>query len=89
MYEICNVKLIGFSNTQLRFFSKAAVVKCPAGPSQYTVYVYLYAGMITVPWPPYVKNYAPNLTWDVGGRCRSVAGPVNTRHGLSFVGHLR
>ena len=31
-------------------------------------YVYLYAGMITVSWPPYVKNYAPNLTWDVGGR---------------------
>ena len=50
MYEICNVKLIGFSNTQLRFFSKAAVVKCPAGPSQHTVYVYLYAGTITVSW---------------------------------------
>jgi peptide/nickel transport system substrate-binding protein len=31
-------------------------------------YVYLYAAMITGSWQPYVKNYAPNLTFDFGSR---------------------
>jgi ABC-type transport system substrate-binding protein len=37
-----------------------------AAEQQY--YVYLTSGMITGTWQPYVKNYAPNLTFDFGGR---------------------
>jgi peptide/nickel transport system substrate-binding protein len=31
-------------------------------------YVYITSGMITGTWQPYVKNYAPNLTFDYGSR---------------------
>jgi peptide/nickel transport system substrate-binding protein len=31
-------------------------------------YVYTTSGMITSTWQPYVKNYAPNLTFDYGSR---------------------
>jgi peptide/nickel transport system substrate-binding protein len=31
-------------------------------------YVYTNANMITGTWQPYVKNYAPNTTFDYGGR---------------------
>lgn len=31
-------------------------------------YVYTNSGMITGTWQPYVKNYAPNLTFDYGSR---------------------
>jgi hypothetical protein len=31
-------------------------------------YVYLYAVMVTGSWQPYVKHYAPNLTFDYGSR---------------------
>jgi peptide/nickel transport system substrate-binding protein len=31
-------------------------------------YVYLYAANFTGSWYPYVKNYAPNTTYDFGGR---------------------
>jgi hypothetical protein len=30
--------------------------------------VYLYCAGITGSWQPYVKNYAPNLTYDYGSR---------------------
>jgi ABC-type transport system substrate-binding protein len=31
-------------------------------------YVYLYCAGFTGSWYPYVKNYAPNTTYDYGGR---------------------
>jgi peptide/nickel transport system substrate-binding protein len=31
-------------------------------------YVFTTSGMITGTWQPYVKNYAPNLSFDYGGR---------------------
>ena len=31
-------------------------------------YVYLYAVGVAGSWLPYVKNYAPNPTFDYGGR---------------------
>jgi peptide/nickel transport system substrate-binding protein len=31
-------------------------------------YVYLHSAMVTGSWQPYVKNYAPNLTFDYGSR---------------------
>jgi peptide/nickel transport system substrate-binding protein len=37
-----------------------------AAEQQY--YVYLFSQMYTGSWQPYVKNYAPNLTFDFGGR---------------------
>ena len=37
-----------------------------AAEQQY--YVYTTSGMITDTWQSYVKNYAPNLTFDYGGR---------------------
>jgi peptide/nickel transport system substrate-binding protein len=37
-----------------------------AAEQQY--YVYTTSGMITGTWQPYVKNYAPNLTFDYGSR---------------------
>jgi peptide/nickel transport system substrate-binding protein len=41
-----------------------------AAEQQY--YVYLNSGMITGTWQPYVKNYAPNLTFDYGGRAAAL-----------------
>jgi peptide/nickel transport system substrate-binding protein len=35
-------------------------------------YVYLYALGITGSWQPYVKNYAPNPTFDYGGRAAAL-----------------
>jgi peptide/nickel transport system substrate-binding protein len=35
-------------------------------------YVYLTSGMITGSWQPYVKHYAPNLTFDYGGRAAAL-----------------
>jgi peptide/nickel transport system substrate-binding protein len=35
-------------------------------------YVYLYAIGITGSWYPYVKNYAPNTTYDFGGRAAAL-----------------
>jgi peptide/nickel transport system substrate-binding protein len=37
-----------------------------AAEQQY--YVYLFSGMVTSSWQPYVQNYAPNLTFDYGSR---------------------
>jgi peptide/nickel transport system substrate-binding protein len=37
-----------------------------AAEQQY--YVYLFSAMLTASWRPYVKNYAPNLTFDYGSR---------------------
>jgi hypothetical protein len=34
--------------------------------------VYLFSAMITGSWQPYVKNYAPNLTFDYGGRAAAL-----------------
>jgi peptide/nickel transport system substrate-binding protein len=41
-----------------------------AAEQQY--YVYLYCVGITGSWQPYVKNYAPNLTFDFGGRAAAL-----------------
>jgi ABC-type transport system substrate-binding protein len=37
-----------------------------AAEQQY--YVYLFSVIVTSSWQPYVKNYAPNLTFDYGSR---------------------
>jgi hypothetical protein len=37
-----------------------------AAEQQY--YVYLSSAVVTGSWQPYVKNFAPNLTADFGGR---------------------
>ena len=37
-----------------------------AAEQQY--YVYLFSAMLTSSWQPYVKHYAPNLTFDYGSR---------------------
>jgi peptide/nickel transport system substrate-binding protein len=41
-----------------------------AAEQQY--YVYLYSPMVTGSWQPYVKNYAPSVTWDYGGRAAAL-----------------
>ena len=41
-----------------------------AAEQQY--YVYTNSGMITSSWQPYVKNFAPNLTFDYGGRAAAL-----------------
>jgi peptide/nickel transport system substrate-binding protein len=41
-----------------------------AAEQQY--YVYLSSVMITSSWQPYVKNFAPNLTFDYGGRAAAL-----------------
>jgi len=35
-------------------------------------YIYLIAGTSTASWQPYVKNYAPNFTFDYGGRAAAL-----------------
>src|SRR6266849_5283785 len=40
--------------------------------AQQQYYVYLYCVGITGSWQPYVKNYAPNLTFDYGGRAAAL-----------------
>jgi hypothetical protein len=34
--------------------------------------VYTQTGMFTGTWRPYVKNYAPNLTFDYGSRAAAL-----------------
>jgi peptide/nickel transport system substrate-binding protein len=41
-----------------------------AAEQQY--YVYLTSGMFTGTWQPYVKNYAPNMTFDYGSRAAAL-----------------
>jgi peptide/nickel transport system substrate-binding protein len=41
-----------------------------AAEQQY--YVHLYCTGITGSWQPYVKNYAPDVTWDYGGRAAAL-----------------
>ena len=41
-----------------------------AAEQQY--YVYLYSAMVTGSWRPYVKNYAPNLSFDYGNRAAAL-----------------
>ena len=41
-----------------------------AAEQQY--YVYLYSGMFTGSWQPYVKNYAPKHTFDFGSRAAAL-----------------
>jgi len=41
--------------------------KCPVEN-----YVYTNSIMITGTWQPYVKNYAPNLSFDYGGRAAAL-----------------
>src|SRR6266571_5667828 len=40
--------------------------------AEYQYYIYLHSGMITGSWQPYVKNYAPNLSFDYGGRAAAL-----------------
>ena len=35
-------------------------------------YVYTISSMITASWQPYVKNYAPNSTFDYGSRAAAL-----------------
>jgi hypothetical protein len=35
-------------------------------------YVYTVSAMLTGTWQPYVKNYAPNPTFDFGGRAAAL-----------------
>jgi ABC-type transport system substrate-binding protein len=35
-------------------------------------YIYLYSVMVTGSWQLYVKNYAPNLTFDYGSRAAAL-----------------
>ena len=41
-----------------------------AAEQQY--YVYLYCVGVTASWQPYVKNYAPNLSFDYGNRAAAL-----------------
>src|SRR5262245_13248222 len=41
-----------------------------AAEQQY--YVYLYSAGVTASWRPYVKNYAPNLSFDYGNRAAAL-----------------
>jgi peptide/nickel transport system substrate-binding protein len=41
-----------------------------AAEQQY--YVYTNSGMVTVSWQPYVKNYAPSPTFDIGSRAAAL-----------------
>jgi peptide/nickel transport system substrate-binding protein len=41
-----------------------------AAEQQY--YIYLHSSMTTGSWQPYVKNYAPNLSFDYGGRAAAL-----------------
>ena len=41
-----------------------------AAEQQY--YVYLTSGMITGTWQPYVKNFAPNMSFDYGSRAAAL-----------------
>jgi ABC-type transport system substrate-binding protein len=41
-----------------------------AAEQQY--YVYTNVNMITASWQPYVKNYAPNPSFDYGGRAAAL-----------------
>jgi peptide/nickel transport system substrate-binding protein len=41
-----------------------------AAEQQY--YVYLHSAMFTGTWQPYVKHYAPNLSFDYGGRAAAL-----------------
>jgi peptide/nickel transport system substrate-binding protein len=40
--------------------------------AQQQYYVYTNSNMITASWQPYVKNYAPNLSFDYGGRAAAL-----------------
>jgi peptide/nickel transport system substrate-binding protein len=41
-----------------------------AAEQQY--YIYLISSTVTASWQPYVKNYAPNFTFDYGGRAAAL-----------------
>jgi ABC-type transport system substrate-binding protein len=41
-----------------------------AAEQQY--YVYLFSQMFTGSWQPYVKNFAPNLSFDYGSRAAAL-----------------
>ena len=40
--------------------------------AEHQYYVYLYSVGVTATWQPYVKNYAPNPTFDYGGRAAAL-----------------
>jgi ABC-type transport system substrate-binding protein len=46
------------------------VIQRYAAEQQY--YVYTNVNMITASWQPYVKNYAPNPSFDYGGRAAAL-----------------
>jgi ABC-type transport system substrate-binding protein len=41
-----------------------------AAEQQY--YIYLVSPIYTASWQPYVKHYAPNFTFDYGGRAAAL-----------------
>ena len=48
--------------------------------AQQQYYVYTHVVMVTASWQPYVKNYAPNLSFDYGSR-RPRCGWIGRGHG--------
>jgi len=40
--------------------------RCERYAAEQQYYVYLFSQMITGSWQPYVKNYAPNQSFDYG-----------------------
>ena len=47
---------------------KRLIVEFQRYAAEQQYYVYLTSGMITGTWQPYVKNFAPNMSFDYGGR---------------------
>ena len=65
-------KMVGMIREQMRIKDVEARrrlifdIQRYAAEQQY--YVYLYSPGLTASWQPYVKNYAPNPTFDYGSR---------------------
>src|SRR6266567_7139120 len=51
---------------------KKLIVEFQRYAAEQQYYVYLTSGMITGTWQPYVKHYAPNLTFDYGSRAAAL-----------------
>ena len=51
---------------------KQIIVELQRYMAEQQYYVYTNSGMVTASWQPYVKNYAPNLTFDYGSRAAAL-----------------
>src|SRR5262249_62286838 len=51
---------------------KRLIVEFQRYAAEQQYYVYLTSGMITGTWQPYVKNFAPNMSFDYGGRAAAL-----------------